>query len=64
MPTGCVQDRGPVKNICAHLNAFHVYASDVNRRVEADHFCSMVNDGFSLSLFPRSIIDDGNKPSD
>ncbi|CAG8976898.1 hypothetical protein HYALB_00003509 [Hymenoscyphus albidus] len=29
----------PIKGICAHLNAFHVYASDTTRSVEANHYC-------------------------
>ena len=33
------QDFAPVKNICAHLNAFHVYASDPSRMVETNHYC-------------------------
>ncbi|KAK3493045.1 uncharacterized protein B0T23DRAFT_317343 [Neurospora hispaniola] len=34
------QDFSPVKSICAHLNAFHVYASDPTRFVEANHYCA------------------------
>lgn len=34
------QSFGPVKSICAHLNAFHVYASDPSRSVEANHYCT------------------------
>ncbi|KAK0707333.1 hypothetical protein B0H67DRAFT_602687 [Lasiosphaeris hirsuta] len=34
-----IQDFSPVKNICAHLNAFHVYASDPRRMVETNHYC-------------------------
>ncbi|KAG8406129.1 hypothetical protein J3459_017518 [Metarhizium acridum] len=37
------QDFKPLKNICAHLNAFHAYADDPSRSVEADHFCSQIN---------------------
>ncbi|KAK3380924.1 hypothetical protein B0H63DRAFT_194500 [Podospora didyma] len=33
------QDFTPVKNICAHLNAFHVYASDPKQLVETNHYC-------------------------
>ncbi|KAF7122129.1 hypothetical protein CNMCM5793_000085 [Aspergillus hiratsukae] len=33
-----VQDFTPVKQICAHLNAFHVYATDPTRSVEANHY--------------------------
>lgn len=34
------QNFAPVKAICAHLNAFHVYASDTTRCVEANHYCT------------------------
>ncbi|KAN0106383.1 Protein of unknown function (DUF1264) domain containing protein [Hyaloscypha variabilis] len=34
------QSFGPIKAICAHLNAFHVYASDPSRSVEANHYCT------------------------
>ncbi|KAK0629374.1 hypothetical protein B0T17DRAFT_184266 [Bombardia bombarda] len=34
-----MQDFTPIKNICAHLNAFHVYASDPTRFVETNHYC-------------------------
>lgn len=33
------QDFSPLKNACAHLNAFHVYASDPSRVVEVNHYC-------------------------
>ncbi|KAJ5782404.1 Peptidase S26A signal peptidase I [Penicillium paradoxum] len=35
-----VQDFTPVKQICAHLNAFHVYANDPTRCIEANHYCT------------------------
>lgn len=41
---GLVQEFAPVKNICAHLNAFHVYSSDRTRAVEATHYCAHVNE--------------------
>lgn len=34
-----VQDFSPLKNVCAHLNAFHAYAADPTRFVEANHYC-------------------------
>jgi hypothetical protein len=34
------QNFAPVKAICAHLNAFHVYADDTSRTVEANHYCT------------------------
>ncbi|PGH07525.1 hypothetical protein AJ79_06260 [Helicocarpus griseus UAMH5409] len=39
-----VQDFSPVKQVCAHLNAFHVYADDPTRCVEANHYCSHVTE--------------------
>lgn len=40
------QDFKPVKQICAHLNAFHAYASEPGRCVEANHYCSHLNEDF------------------
>ncbi len=34
-----------MKQICAHLNAFHAYASEPNRCVEANHYCAHLNEG-------------------
>lgn len=45
------QDFTPVKSICAHLNAFHVYADDPKRFVEANHYCSHLTEG--ESYMPR-----------
>ncbi|KAF2112948.1 hypothetical protein BDV96DRAFT_147529 [Lophiotrema nucula] len=39
-----VQNFAPVERICAHLNAFHVYADDPSRTVEANHYCAHLND--------------------
>lgn len=39
------QDFAPVKNICAHLNAFHIYADDPSRKVETNHYCSHISSG-------------------
>ncbi|RAL14617.1 OBAP family protein [Aspergillus homomorphus CBS 101889] len=47
---GMVQDFAPVKNICAHLNAFHVYASDKTRCVEANHYCSHITEDLRQCL--------------
>lgn len=40
-----VQDFRPVKQICAFLNAFHIYATDQTRVVEANHYCSHLTEG-------------------
>lgn len=34
----------PTRQICAHLNAFHAYASDPKRAVEANHYCAHLNE--------------------
>ncbi|KAI3558438.1 hypothetical protein CABS01_10053 [Colletotrichum abscissum] len=39
-----VQDFAPLSNVCAHLNAFHAYASDPTRVVEANHYCGHLNE--------------------
>lgn len=39
------QNFAPIKHICAHLNAFHAYASEPSRCVEANHYCSHLNEG-------------------
>lgn len=39
-----LQNFAPVERICAHLNAFHVYADEPGRYVEANHYCSHLND--------------------
>jgi hypothetical protein len=44
---GTIQDFSPVKQICAYLNAFHVYANDPTRAVEANHYCSHITEGLS-----------------
>ncbi|KAF7346131.1 DUF1264-domain-containing protein [Mycena sanguinolenta] len=40
-----VQNLDPVRQICAHLNAFHVYESDPHRFVETNHYCSHLTEG-------------------
>ncbi|KAL8770973.1 MAG: hypothetical protein Q9209_003392 [Squamulea sp. 1 TL-2023] len=41
---GLAQNLAPVEAICAHLNAFHVYASEPHRCVEANHYCSHISE--------------------
>ncbi|PLB38082.1 OBAP family protein [Aspergillus candidus] len=45
-----VQNFTPVKQICAHLNAFHVYADDPTRCVEANHYCSHITEDIRQCL--------------
>ncbi|CAA6668187.1 unnamed protein product [Spirodela intermedia] len=42
--TGAIQSFAPVKKIHQHLCAFHFYADDTTRQVEAHHFCSHQNE--------------------
>jgi len=41
---GATQNFEPTKRICAHLNAFHAYAHEPHRAVEANHYCAHLND--------------------
>lgn len=41
----------PLKAVCAHLNAFHVYAADTSRSVEANHYCTHLSADVSSSTF-------------
>lgn len=45
-----VQSFAPVKQICAHLNAFHTYSSEPGRCVEANHYCAHLNEGAFASV--------------
>ena len=42
---GFIQDFRPVKQICAHLNAFHTYADEPGRYVETNHYCAHLTSG-------------------
>jgi hypothetical protein len=50
-----IQNFAPLKHICAHLNAFHAYASEPTRCVEANHYCTHLNEGTSTETFPRLV---------
>ncbi|KAI5847224.1 hypothetical protein DFP73DRAFT_583836 [Morchella snyderi] len=52
------QDFTPIKNICAHLNAFHIYADDPSRKVETNHYCSHVS-----SDVRQCLLYDSNEPN-
>ncbi|KAF8893763.1 hypothetical protein CPB85DRAFT_1440629 [Mucidula mucida] len=53
-----VQSFDPLKGICAHLNAFHVYASDPTCCVESNHYCSHISEDVR-----QCIIYDSHKPT-
>jgi hypothetical protein len=48
---GLMQSFDPVKQICAHLNAFHTYADEPGRFVETNHYCSHLTSG----MYRRSL---------
>ncbi|KAH0930171.1 hypothetical protein HID58_015898 [Brassica napus] len=48
--TSAVQSFAPVNQIHQHLCAFHFYAYDMTRQVEAHHFCSHVNEDMRQCL--------------
>ncbi|KAI0180158.1 DUF1264-domain-containing protein [Hypoxylon sp. FL1284] len=39
-----VQEFNPTKQLCAHLNAFHTYADEPGRFVEANHYCAHLSE--------------------
>jgi hypothetical protein len=44
--TGTIQGFAPINKIHEHLCAFHFYADDMTRQVEAHHFCSHLTEDF------------------
>lgn len=50
-----LQSFEPVKGICAFLNAFHCYADEPGRYVEACHYCSHLNEG-ECSTYPFEAV--------
>ncbi|KAL8646934.1 MAG: hypothetical protein Q9210_005852, partial [Variospora velana] len=40
----CKKNFAPIQGICAHLNAFHVYVDEPDRCVEANHYCTHLNE--------------------
>nr|POF13995.1 oil body-associated protein 1a [Quercus suber] len=53
-----VQDFAPTKRLCAHLNAFHTYADQPGRHVEANHYCAHLNEDVR-----QCILYDSDKPN-
>ncbi|GJP41993.1 hypothetical protein CLOM_g1593 [Closterium sp. NIES-68] len=60
METGAstVQQFRPIRQIGQHLCAFHYYASDMSRQVEAHHYCSHVNEDVH-----QCLVYDSDQPS-
>ncbi|KAF9483547.1 DUF1264-domain-containing protein [Pholiota conissans] len=40
----------PLNDICGHLNAFHVYATEPGRFLETKHYCAQLNKDFRQCL--------------
>ncbi|XP_027118115.1 oil body-associated protein 1A isoform X2 [Coffea arabica] len=57
--TATLQGFGPVNKIHQHLCAFHFYAHDMTRQVEAHHFCGHQNEDFRQCLIYDKPDDDG-----
>lgn len=53
-----IQKFDPPNRLCAHLNAFHTYANDPGRHVEANHYCAHVNEDVR-----QCILYDSDKPN-
>nr|POF18581.1 oil body-associated protein 1a [Quercus suber] len=53
-----VQDFAPTRRLCAHLNAFHTYADQPGRHVEANHYCAHLNEDVR-----QCILYDSDKPN-
>lgn len=49
------QSFAPLKATCAHLNAFHAYASDPSRSVEANHYCTHLSVDVRPLLLPTIL---------
>jgi hypothetical protein len=48
--TGTIQGFAPINQIHEHLCAFHFYADDMTRQVEAHHFCSHLTEDIRQCL--------------
>lgn len=59
-----VQDFTPVKQICAFLNAFHVYADDPTRYVEANHYCTHLTEGRFPMTGWQAHVDETRRDAD
>ncbi|KAI0010179.1 DUF1264-domain-containing protein [Xylariaceae sp. FL0662B] len=53
-----MQDFQPPKQLCAHLNAFHTYADEPGRHVEANHYCAHLTEDVR-----QCILYDGPGPN-
>ncbi len=51
-----IQSKPPLDAMSAYLNGFHFYADDMGRQVEANHFCTHLNEDFH-----QCVIYDANR---
>ena len=51
-----IQSRHPIDAMSSYLNGFHFYADDMGRQVEANHFCTHLNEDFH-----QCVIYDSNR---
>ncbi len=54
--TDALQSKRPIDAMSEYLNGFHFYADDMGRQVEANHFCTHLNEDFH-----QCVIYDSNK---
>lgn len=53
-----IQSKKPIDAMSEYLNGFHFYADDMGRQVEANHFCTHLNEDFH-----QCVIYDANQPN-
>ncbi|XP_052191274.1 oil body-associated protein 1A-like [Diospyros lotus] len=58
--TSTIQSFGPINKIHQHLCAFHFYADDMTRQVEAHHYCGHQNEEMRQCLIYDSPKPDAN----
>ncbi len=51
-----IQSKKPIDAMSAYLNGFHFYADDMGRQVEANHYCTHLNEDFH-----QCVIYDANQ---
>lgn len=51
-----LQTKRPIDALSAYLNGFHFYADDMGRQVEANHYCTQLNEDFH-----QCVIFDSNR---
>ena len=58
LASGVMQPKYPLDAMSTYLNGFHMYADDMNRQVEASHFCiHLRHDLHQCVIFDRNAAD-------